>query len=97
MIAKTAPADPGRPDVIVSAALYLMSSFGRSGGCPRLAQVILRHLRILAGHDQVGPILRQTCAQMAEQWDAKLTEMLRDQDAAPRATARLFRFRRDIH
>ena len=71
-----ADVDASKPEVIVSAALYLMSSYGCSGGCPRLAHVIVKHLRILAGRNDLAPVLRSTCASMVEQWEIKLHAML---------------------
>lgn len=86
--------DPTRPELIVSAALYLMSSYGCSGGCPKLAQVILRHLRILAERDDLAPVLRDTCAKLVEQWEVELHNTL---PAAAKPAARLFGFKRQMH
>lgn len=88
--------DSGKPEVIVSAALYLMSSYGCSGGCPRLAHVILKHLRILAERNDLAPVLRETCGKLAEQWENELHQMLpatRPQSAG----ARIFGFKRSMH
>jgi len=52
--------DATKPEVMVSAALYLMSSYGCGGGCPKLAHVILKHLRILAEREDLAPVLRNT-------------------------------------
>lgn len=68
--------DHDRPEVIVSAALYLMSAYGRNGGCPRLAHMILRHLELIAGNQEVSPLLRGTCAQLVEQWERVLERAL---------------------
>jgi len=88
--------DAGKPEVIVSAALYLMSSYGCSGGCPKLAHVIVRHLRILAERPDLAPVLRETCARLVEQWEAQLHDMLpaTRQAAGP---ARIFSFKRNMH
>jgi hypothetical protein len=88
--------DSGKPEVIVSAALYLMSSYGCSGGCPRLAHVILKHLRILAERADLAPILRETCGRLAEQWEAELHQMLPATRPQP-AGARIFGFKRNMH
>jgi len=87
--------DSGRPEVIVSAALYLISTYGCGGGCPRLAHVILKHLRILAERDDLAPVLRETCGRLVEQWELELHNKL---PAPPRpAGARIFGFRRGMH
>ena len=68
--------ESSQPELIVSAALYLMSSFACSGGCPKLAHVILRHLNILTERTDLPAVMRQTCAQLAEQWEQKLATLL---------------------
>ena len=107
--AATANLDATKPEVIVSAALYLMSSYGCNGGCPRLANVIVKHLRILAGRDDLPPVLCSTCASLAEQWEIKLHAMLpaaMPPAQAPSAQALLaaspppsnvFHFKRSLH
>jgi hypothetical protein len=70
------PDDTGKPEVIVSAALYLMSTYGCSGGCTRLAHVILCHLEALSRRADVAPVVRATASQLAEQWERKLAGML---------------------
>jgi len=88
------PFDAAKPEVMLSAALYLMSSYGCGGGCPKLAHVILKHLRILAERDDLAPVLRDTCARLVEQWEVTLHDMLPAPRQAGRS-ARIFGFRRD--
>ena len=89
--------DASKPEVIISAALYLMSSYGCSGGCPKLAHVILRHLTILAARPDLAAVVRTTCAQLAEQWEHKLATMLPPK-SDPKRPATLFTFpRRLVH
>jgi hypothetical protein len=61
-----------QPELLVSAALHLMSHYstqGREGGpCLKLASVIERHLKALAALPQLAPVLQGTCSQLAEQW-----------------------------
>lgn len=65
------PALPG-PELLVSSALHLMTHYsaqaGNSGACVKLASVIERHLKALAGHSELNPVLRATCHQLSEQW-----------------------------
>ena len=88
--------DAGRPEVIVSAALYLMSCYGCSGGCPKLAHVILKHLRILAEREDLAPVLRDTCAKLVDQWEVELHNTL-PAPKTPGAGARIFSFKRNMH
>lgn len=64
------PASP--PDLLVAAALHLMSHYGTrpgtDGACLKLACVIERHLKALAALPQLSPVLQGTCTQLVEQW-----------------------------
>lgn len=66
--------NPGgqRPELMLSAVLHLMSHYtanaGESGACLKLAAVIERHLKALAGLPELAPVLSATCQQLAEQW-----------------------------
>jgi hypothetical protein len=65
------PADePGRPQLLAGATLWLLVRYARDGGCERLHHVVSRHLALLAEHPQAEPALRDTCALLLEQWDA---------------------------
>jgi hypothetical protein len=88
--------EAARPEVMVSAALYLMSSYGCGGGCPKLAHVILKHLRMLAERDDLAPVLHDTCARLVEQWEMTLHDMLPASRNAS-LNARLFGFKRNTH
>ena len=65
-------APTSQPDLLVSAALHLMSHYGTRPGadaaCLKLACVIERHLKALAALPQLSPVLQGTCTQLAEQW-----------------------------
>jgi hypothetical protein len=73
-------AAPPQPELLVSAALHLMSHYsasaGQSGPCVKLASVIERHLKALAGHNDLNPVLRATCQQLSEQWEAVVDQAL---------------------
>ena len=82
--------DPARPEVVISAALYLLSSYGCKGGCPKLAHVILRHLQLIAQRTDVDPVVAATCTQLCEQWEENLQGLLRQPSVAvgrPRPSA----------
>lgn len=63
-----------QPELMVSAVLHLMShytannSHSDSGACLKLASVIERHFKALAGLPELAPVLRATCQQLSEQW-----------------------------
>jgi hypothetical protein len=65
-------ASSAQPELLVSAVLHLMSHYNaninETGGCIKLASVIERHLKALAGLPDLAPVLRATCQQLAEQW-----------------------------
>ena len=64
--------DGQRPELMLSAVLHLMSHYtanaGESGACLKLACVIERHLKALAGLPELAPVLSATCQQLSEQW-----------------------------
>jgi hypothetical protein len=69
-----------QPEMLVSAALHLMSHYSanaaKGGSCVKLAAVIERHLKALAGHAELAPVLRATCGQLSEQWAAVVEQSL---------------------
>lgn len=83
-----------QPELLVSAALHLMSHYsasaGQSGPCVKLASVIERHLKALAAHADLNPVLRATCQQLSEQWENVVDQAL------PR-TSRPSLFERFVH
>jgi hypothetical protein len=94
-----------RSDVIVSAALYLMSR-PNAGSCPRLTHVIVNHLRILSARDDLGPVLCATCSQLLDQWECRLQTLVppaggavcrADGRAAGLTSARIVDFKRRFH
>jgi hypothetical protein len=78
-----------QPELLVSSALHLMTHYsaqaGQDGACVKLASVIERHMKALAGHGELSPVLRATCQQLAEQWATVV-----DQSLAPPSRATLF-------
>ena len=81
-----APGAPPQPELLVSSALHLMTHYsaqaGQDGACVKLASVIERHLKALAGHADLNPVLRATCQQLAQQWETVVDQAL------PRPTRR---------
>ena len=80
-----------RPELLVSAVLHLMSHYTvrrDDGACVKLAAVIERHLKALAGQPDLAPVLRATCQQLAEQWEGVVERAL----PAPRAAHPLARW-----
>lgn len=69
-----------QPDMLVSSALHLMTHYsaqaGQAGSCVKLASVIERHLKALASHGELNPVLRATCEQLSEQWAAVVDQAL---------------------
>jgi hypothetical protein len=73
-----------RPELMLSAVLHLMSHYTASaaeqGACVKLASVIERHLKALAGLPELAPVLRATCQQLSEQWAGVVESTLPDTD-----------------
>lgn len=86
-----------QPELLVSAALHLMSHYSTRGSdagtCLKLASVIERHLKALATHGELAPVLRATCQQLSEQW-AGLVEQAIPARPNPNLLDRVLRFAR---
>ena len=78
---------PPQPELLVSSALHLMTHYsaqaGKTGTCVKLASVIERHLKALAAHGDLNPVLRATCLQLSEQW-AEVVDKSLPRPARPR-------------
>ena len=73
-----APTTQPQPELLVCSALHLMSHYSAHGApCVKLASVIERHLKALAAHEGLTPVLRATCQQLSEQWAAVVDQALR--------------------
>ena len=61
-----------QPELMLCTVLHLMSHYtersAESGACLKLASVIERHLKALAGRSDLSPVLQATCQQLSEQW-----------------------------
>jgi hypothetical protein len=68
--------DATRTDLILSAALYLVSRYATAATqghvCQRLAVSIQCHLEILAERTDASALVRDTCALLAEEWRRSL-------------------------
>jgi hypothetical protein len=75
------------PELMLSAVLHLMSHYTANadanadggGACVKLASVIERHLKALAGLPELAPVLSATCQQLSEQWASVVERSLRHQ------------------
>ncbi len=91
---------PARPELLISAALHLMSHYAASeqesrgnGSCVRLAAVIERHLKALADLPGLEPVLRATCNQLSRQW----ADVVERRIAPPPQPGLLMRLMRPAH
>lgn len=93
------PSTQNRPEQLIAAVLHLMSHYTTSailnedqGVCVKLAAVIERHLMILSGLPDLGPVLRATCSQLSEQWATVIEHTM----PRPQPTGLLARWRVQI-
>ena len=75
-----------KPEMLIAAVLHLMSHYSSRSAfskdrhaCVKLAAVIERHLSILSELNELGPILRETCTQLSEQWQLVIEHTLQEQ------------------
>jgi hypothetical protein len=75
---RDADQDATRTDLILSAALYLVSRYAAAATqghvCRRLAVSIQCHLEILAERTDASALVRETCALLAEEWRCALAQ-----------------------
>jgi hypothetical protein len=74
-----------QPELLLAAVLHLMSHYTannetEAGSCVKLASVIERHLKILAGLPELAPVLSATCQQLSEQWAGLVERSLPQQN-----------------
>ena len=72
-----------QPELMLSAVLHLMSHYHAGSPCAKLAAVIERHLQVLSGLPDLGPVLQATCQQLSQQWAALVAQ---HRPAPPKAT-----------
>lgn len=68
----TSPTASSQADLLVSAALHLMSNYSlqqiEGAPCVKLACVIERHFKALSTLPDLAPVVQATCQQMCEHW-----------------------------
>lgn len=71
---------PLQPELVIASALHLMSHYTvddhDAEACIRLACVIQRHLRCLAGMTGLSPVLQATCQQLSEDWEQRVNRRM---------------------
>ena len=92
------PNATGKPDILISAVLHLMSHYSRNAqqqdehrACVRLAAVIERHLTVLSELPGLTPVMHATCQQLAEHWSDLIDQDL-SQAPKPRKSGWRVRF-----
>jgi hypothetical protein len=64
--------DSAKPEMIISATLYLMSSYSQRNACPRLAMAVFKHLKLISESHAYPDVLRATCLQLMDQWEGSV-------------------------
>jgi len=59
--------ETGGADSLLASTLYLMSRYA-ANPCPRLANLVGRHLAAIARHPGCGELVRETCRRVADDW-----------------------------
>jgi hypothetical protein len=79
--------DPAHAHLLLSATLYLMSTFALERSCVRLAETIEQHLQLLVARDDADPLVRSTCAQLRAKWHDSIAAYRSRAAAAAQAQA----------
>jgi hypothetical protein len=62
-------------ELVLGAALYLLSVSAVQGFCPAKARAVIQHLEMLAGHPEVHTHVRKTAAHLIDGWRDLLHEL----------------------
>lgn len=61
-----------RPDLVLSATLYLLSACSLRGVGGAEAQAVVRHLEVIVANEQFDTLVRSTGALLLKQWKEQL-------------------------
>lgn len=68
------------PNMLAAAALFVMTRFAERP-CPEVAQMVIRHLEVVAEDERADPLMREVCDALISRWTLHTVG-----DRAPRST-----------
>lgn len=55
------------PSTLAAATLFVMTRFAERP-CPEVAQMVIRHLEVVAEDDRTDPLMREVCSALIGRW-----------------------------
>jgi len=63
------PLHAGKPEKLISDALYMLSACALHHVCPGRAKIVVHQLELIAKSQNMDPLLRLTCRQLLDSWE----------------------------
>ena len=67
-----------RPELMLSATLYLLSQCAVDQLTPQRAAAVIKHLELIASQEPLAPLLRETATKLVDHWRNVLTSLNRE-------------------
>lgn len=77
----------GQPELVLSGALYLLSSMAAAGPSKGRCKAVIEHLDTMGQDARVPALLRSTCAHLARQWDSVVDDLPTETEPPPAGAA----------
>ena len=58
------------PSTLAAATLFVMTRFAERP-CPEAAQMVIRHLEVVADDDRADPLMREVCGALSHRWSLR--------------------------
>ncbi len=55
------------PSTLAAATLFVMTRFAERP-CPEVAQMVIRHLEVVADDERADPLMREVCGALIHRW-----------------------------
>ncbi|WP_026224491.1 hypothetical protein [Methyloversatilis thermotolerans] len=55
------------PSTLAAATLFVMTRFAERP-CPEVAQMVIRHLEVVADDERADPLMREVCGALINRW-----------------------------
>ncbi|MCQ9376845.1 hypothetical protein [Methyloversatilis sp. XJ19-49] len=67
MTTEHSPTGDASPNMLAAATLFVMTRFAERP-CPEVAQMVIRHLEVVAEDERADPLMREVCDALIGRW-----------------------------
>lgn len=67
MTTEHSTAGDASPNMLAAATLFVMTRFAERP-CPEVAQMVIRHLEVVAEDERADPLMREVCDALISRW-----------------------------